>query len=366
MSVKGNVLRVFLIFSLIISAVAVANVSTVSSDPDLPRIYVDPPVSVAAPGENFTISVVVADITANESLYVWEFEMSFNSTILNVTSVMQGPFLKTVSNNTYSPKPVINNWKGTVAASEAFLPTFPPQGATGSGLLVNITFHVIDEGESPLHFYYTALRGYKGNMYPIDHTVVDGFFAYPLLRDIAITSVKPSLTSVSAGEPVTINVTVENQGEIEEIFDVTSPSKPSISLLCDSTEIETKTINNLTQGGSKTLSFSWDTKDVAEGNHTITAVASRLMGETDTADNTYTNVVVTVTPSSTFPAQLFIVIIAVIAVAAVCAAVLLYTRRRKPTKESVIPSSSFLYTPMNRDSLKVLERIMKGKFGKSC
>ncbi len=84
-------------------------------------------------------------------------------------------------------------------------------------------------------------------------------------------------------------------------------------------------------GDSETLSFSWNTKDVAEGNYTITAVASGIDGETDTTDNTYTNVVVTVTsPLPGFPTPLVIAIL--IAVATIVSVALLYTRRRRSAK----------------------------------
>lgn len=320
---KGNILRIFLIISLIASIVAVAGVDTVSPDPDSPRIYVDPPVSSVAPGKNFTINVIIADITANESLYSWEFDMSFNNTILNATSVMHGPFLQSAG-KTWEQPPVINNWEGTLVATDAFFPPWPQSGATGSGVLANITFLVKAEGETSLHFYFSGLRTYDGaKISPIDHTTVDGVFAYPLLRDIAVTGVTASPTSVPAGEPVSINVTVENEGEVAETFDVT--------ILYDSSDIETKTVTDLAPGGSETLSFSWDTKDLVEGNYTITAAASEIGGETDTADNTYTDVVVTVTaPSSTFPVQLFVAII--IAVATMCSVVVFYLRRRRPTK----------------------------------
>jgi len=340
-------MRILLIVFLIVSTVTVAaeRVGTVSSDPDLPRIYMDPSVNVAAPGQNFTVNVVITGIAANESLYGWEFDMSFNSTVLNVTAVGQGPFLATAG-DTYWTTPLIKNWKGTVEVSEGFL-LFPPNGATGSGVLANITFQVLREGKAPLHFYKTELRTYNGtDVLEIDHTGVDGFFGYPLLRDVAVTGVTASPTSVSAGKPVSINVTVENQGEIAETFDV--------AVLYDSTEIETKTVTGLAPGGSETLSFSWDTEGLAEGNYKLTARANELRGggETDIADNTYTDVVVAVTASSSgFPVQLFIVIVAVIiAVSVVCAGVILFTRRRRVTKQGVVASS--LAKPMNRNLLK--------------
>jgi hypothetical protein len=311
--------------SLMVSLVLVASKGVASPDASSPKIYVNPRVSSVAPGNSFTIDVVMAGIMANESLYGWEFDMSFNSTILNVTSVGQGLFLKTAGTSYWVP-PVITNWKGTVAVSEAFLPPLPSHGAVGSGVLANITFQVLDEGETSLHFYYSGLRTYNGTEYnPIEHSTVDGFFAYPLVRDIAVSGVSVFPASVTAGENVSIDVTAENLGEVAETFDVT--------VLYDSTEIETKTVTDLASDGSEILEFSWGTKDVAEGNYTITAVASELSGETDTADNTYTNVFVIVTaPASVFPIEPIIAIVAVVIVVAIIGGVVLLRRRHRLAK----------------------------------
>ncbi len=318
---KGNILSIFVIISLIIGTVEMAAVGTASPTP---VISVEPPTITAEVGGAFTVDITVADIASEESLYGWEFRMNFNSSILNATSVMEGPFLSDLGSTSWGfMPPKIDNYRGWVNASDG-LWTYPPQGATGSGVACNITFQVKAEGRTTLHFYKTKLWSYNGtHLVPIEHMAEDGVFAYPLLRDIAVTGVTASPPSVPAGEPVSINATVKNEGEVAETFDIT--------VLYDSTNIETKTVTDLVPGDSETLSFSWDTKDVDEGNYTITAVASAIDGEADTADNTYTNVVVTVTaPSPAFPIQLFVAII--IAVAAMCSVVVFYLRRRKPTK----------------------------------
>jgi len=308
--------------SLMVGLVLLVSEGATSPDSSSPKIYVDPRVISVAPGENFTVNVVIAGITENASLYSWEFDMSFNSTILNVTSVGQGPFLATAG-TTYWVSPSISNLKGTVEVSETFFPPLPSVGAIGSGVLANVTFHVLTEGETSLHFYETQLRTVNGTKpSAIEHTTVDGFFAYPLLRDIVVSDVTASPASVTAGEPVSINVTAENLGEIEETFNVT--------VLYNSTEIETQTVTDLASDGSETLEFSWDTKDVAEGNYTITAVASELSGETDTADNTYTNVFVVVTASaSVFPIEYIIAIAAVVVVIVIIGVAVLLLRRRR-------------------------------------
>jgi len=432
-SVKGNMLSIFLIISFVVGTVAVAVVGTASPTSvtsPMPVIHVEPTTITAEVGEALTVDITIADIASAKSLYGWDFSMSFDPSILNVTSVMEGAFLKTAGSTSWGiMPPKIDNYRGWVNASDG-LWTYPPKGAVGSGTLANITFQVKAEGKTTLHFKKTQLWAYDGTwLVPIDHTAVDGVFAYP--RDIAVTGVAASPGSVPAGEPVSINVTVKNESEVAETFNITiyydntaietqtvtnlaslaettltftwdttgiaagsymikaeastfpgeadtannvdytdekvtielvhdiaiievTPSSTSVpagepvsinvtvknegsatetfnvTVLYDSTDIETKTVTDLVPGNSETLSFSWDTKDIVEGNYTLTAVASEIDGETDTADNTYTNVVVTVTmPSSALPVELFIAII--IALATMCTVVVLYLRRRGPT-----------------------------------
>ena len=434
-SVKGNMLSICVIISVIVGTIAVAAVGKASS---MPVISVDPPISTAGVGEAFTVDIIVSGITEEESLYGWGFFMSFDPNILECTEVLEGPFLSDIASTSWDMMPPdIDNPAGIINAANAF-PSYPAEGATGNGVLCTITFQVKAVGKTDLQFLQeyprvTRLRTYTGTgVAPLDHTAVDGIFAYPLSRDIAVTGVTASPASVPAGETVSINVTVENQGNVPETFNVTTyydsavidtiinviledgagttltviwdttgvvagsytikaeasllpeeddtadnvyyadqkvtielvhdialievtPSSTSVpagefvsinvtvknegsatetfdvTILYDSTDIETKTVTDLAPGISKTLSFSWDTKDVAEGNYTITAVASGIDGETDTADNTFTNVVVTVTaPLPGFPTPLFVAII--IAVATMFSVVLLYARRRRSAK----------------------------------
>jgi len=101
----------------------------------------------------------------------------------------------------------------------------------------------------------------------------------PLVHDVAIIKVKPSQVRVVVGTIVTIAVTVENQGNTYETFDVT--------LSRNSTLIGTQTVTDLVPGKQKLLTFNWDTTGTIPGStYTITAVASTVPGETETADNT--------------------------------------------------------------------------------
>jgi hypothetical protein len=94
-----------------------------------------------------------------------------------------------------------------------------------------------------------------------------------------VLSVNPLKTIVGQGYTMQINVTVANQGDYMETFNVT--------VYANTTEIETKQVT-LTNGASTILTFAWDTSGFAYGNYTVRAYASPVQGETDTADNTLT------------------------------------------------------------------------------
>jgi parallel beta-helix repeat protein len=105
---------------------------------------------------------------------------------------------------------------------------------------------------------------------------------YPLMKpysgshDVGITALAASKTVVGQGYNVSISVTVENQGDYTETFNVT--------IYGNTTEIETREIT-LSSGNSTTLTFTWNTSGFAKGNYTISAYAWPVSGETDTADN---------------------------------------------------------------------------------
>jgi len=164
----------------------------------------------------------------------------------------------------------------------------------------------------------------EGETDTADNTLIDGTVTIStvVVHDVAVTSVTPSPTEVTAGDSVSISVVVKNEGTVAETFNITA--------YYDNTVIDTKTVTNLASGATTTLTFTWDTTDVDEGEYTIKAVASTVAGETDTADNTKVDGTVTVTapPPSEFPTTLVIAIVIVILV--VAAAAFLYIRRRPP------------------------------------
>jgi parallel beta-helix repeat protein len=125
--------------------------------------------------------------------------------------------------------------------------------------------------------------------YVIDSNNID---RYPLWspripeHDMAVVSVTPSKTAVGQNFTVSIYITVENQGEYAEMFDLvlSNPSTgKTTALLPESIMLYT---------------FVWSTSGppmVPMGNYTISANVTHVPGETDTLDNNLTYGLITIT-----------------------------------------------------------------------
>jgi len=116
-----------------------------------------------------------------------------------------------------------------------------------------------------------------------DNHVLHAVFA---IHDVAVTNIALSKTLVVQGGLVYINVTVANQGDYAENFNVT--------VYYDTTAIETKNVVYLFPSEETTLTFMWNTTGIKEGDYTLSAEASVVPDETKTADNTKAGDVVTV------------------------------------------------------------------------
>jgi len=117
---------------------------------------------------------------------------------------------------------------------------------------------------------------------------------YPLMKsypwdphDIGITTVTTSKTFVGQGYSLHINVSIFNYGMFAEIFNVT--------VYANTTIIDTLVNVTLTSRNSTTITFTWNTTGIAEGNYIISAYAWPVPEESDTADNNRVDGLVLVT-----------------------------------------------------------------------
>ena len=247
-------------------------------------IQVVPLASTVDGGTTFTINLTVTDVT---DLAVWEFRIFYLNTKLNCTSAAKGPFLETGGSSQFFISAKYNAYNAThgcVLLGASLIGAVP--GVSGSGKLATITFKAIGSGDTPLHFDNDPIWSYlkdstppPGN--PIPYTAVDGTVhvtgAGP---DIAITGIALSKGTVCQGFSININVTSFNEGGSGETFNITLHADADII------GVETVTLN---VGSTKATTFLWTTTGFPIGLHVIWAYAQPVAGETDVADNNFTD-----------------------------------------------------------------------------
>ena len=240
-----------------------------------PQISVEPHLTTAVPvGENFTVDVNIVNVT---DLYSWEFNMNWTAPLLNVTSVIEGEFLKSEPPNITQFHQEAYNDEGYIYMNSS---RTGGSGVDGSGTLTSITFLVEGEGNSTLHLYNINLLNSTGGT--IDIGTSDGQFNNVKFRNIAVEKVMPYPTVVTggSGDPIYVNVTVVNKGSFNE-------TGIDVALYSDEDEIYRETDISLDKGASRTFTFTWNTTDVSVGKYTISANATILEDESDTTDNTH-------------------------------------------------------------------------------
>ena len=320
----------------------------------VPHSTVNPNLTI---GTTYTVSIYTdyngSDITS------WQFSLSYDPHVLHGVNVTNGNLITEAKDSSAMFIPgTFNNTAGKLATTGALFYFTPPDPApltSGPGILANVTFEVVGEGESRIAIVTVAgefpalLKGYTeggyGNEYNIVHSsdarlgaIGHGYFRNTLaelIRDVAAVSVASNTTSVEEGELVEIVVVVENQGTVSE--DITVNVYYRHESGGEAWPIQTKIVANLTAGASTTLTFTWDTTEAVgmPANYVIIVEAEPVLGETDTGDNTLLSeemVTVRAKPEQPIPLELIIgIAVAVVAVIAIVTFVL--RRGKKPIPE---------------------------------
>ena len=147
-------------------------------------------------------------------------------------------------------------------------------------------------------YQISASAPLAGDPTPSDNTFLDGFVEVvsekppPSDHDISVTNVAPSPTVVKAGQIVTINVTVRNNGRNNESF--------YVNVYYGRVLIDRKLLQNLAPSTEALVVFKWNTSGVFPLKYVITAVADRVDDETRIADNTFVDGTVTILPYPPF------------------------------------------------------------------
>lgn len=188
---------------------------------------------------------------------------------------------------------------------------------------------------NPGFYQISASAPLPGDPTPADNTYVDGMVEVisgkppQNVHDVGITNVVPSPTVVKAGEIVTINVTVKNEGTFNETFYVNAYYGRVL--------IDRKLVQNLAPSAERLMVFTWNTSGVFPLKYVISAVADKVDGETHLSDNTFVDGTVTILPYPPFfPTLDWLIIYIVIILGGFAGVILLFlvmalgrTRRRR-------------------------------------
>ena len=270
-----TVLLVVKISFVIIWIVALGFSMAMNAHSTVTNIYVDPETITKFVGQTFTINVSISNVV---DLYAWELKLKWNATMLDMIDIDEGPFLKQGGDTFFTYK--LNETEGSLLADCTLLGDVA--GVNGNGTIVFIEFYVKAEGECPLDLYETTLVSSLEQ--PIEHTTADGYLhaIYGSFHNLAIREINPYKTVVGQGFPLYINVTIKNEGTFSETFNV---SVYYNGIPIELPNGETYMTVSLEARSLITLTFEWNTTNIAKGNYTISSEISVVTNETDTDDN---------------------------------------------------------------------------------
>jgi len=227
---RKNLLWTCLIALLLISAGSAVTVTFGAAA----KMELDPSLveDIYYPG-TFTVNITVTNVN---DLYGWGFTLSFNPSVLNVSShieqvpipvppfyenvtvyhVYEGPLLNDTGYETMFV-PDVNSAFGEVNALAMLefdeTGAWPPEGADGSGVLATIELKVIGTGLSVLDLDYTELSTVKGEppyqyVDYIPHTAADGLFDNRIGNVLPVASfdiMHPGMIVPVVDQPITFD-----------------------------------------------------------------------------------------------------------------------------------------------------------------
>ena len=148
------------------------------------------------------------------------------------------------------------------------------------GAIETMIFYWNSTGVSPGNYGISAYASIvSGESDVANNRLEDGIvtLTVEVIHDVAVTSLIPSKTVVFEGYCFSLNVTIENQGNLPETFNITIHANDNAI---------NKTQISLNAGYSKTIIFTWETVNaIAYNDYMLNATVDEVNGENDTSDN---------------------------------------------------------------------------------
>ena len=130
-------------------------------------VSIQPSLSTPFVGSSFDVSVDISSVT---DLYAFQFDISFDPTILSGTSVTEGAFLPAGGATFFIPGS-IDNIGGSISFTADTLLT-AVSGVSGSGTLADLQFQALTVGTSPINLSHIILLA--SNLDDILFHIADG------------------------------------------------------------------------------------------------------------------------------------------------------------------------------------------------
>jgi PKD repeat protein len=234
---KRNSLLILLIIPLLLATTAIDMNEVFATTP---MVYVDPEVSSAAQGHNLILNVSIADV---QELFTWQFNMTWNASIIWVSSVTEGDFLKAG----YKPTMFLDEYVNQ-AAGYAFIGCTilgaDWNGTSGSGTLATFNFTICGKGETELVLSNIKLLNVLGGL--LSYTKTDGFFTNLHLPAMAQFTFSPDLPETN--QIITFNASASSEWAdiVSYVWDFDDGNVSTVSSPIISHRYESPRIYNVT------------------------------------------------------------------------------------------------------------------------
>jgi hypothetical protein len=216
----------------------------------------------------FNVSVCIRDLEAEKNLIALQFDLTYNSAVIEVSSVIPGPFMSNLRWAIYGTYPIWHKEKGRVVYGELILPSEEgqwdlPEFPNGEGLVATISFKTLAHMQASFNISVQPLYGEcfldVNNEYIPYNPPKNCMFTY---EPLPIPSLKVSpdhYVSSSIGQIFPINITIENLASLWNLTHVEFEVQYN-GLSIDATSVTEGTF--LSQFGSTSISYDISTNSV--------------------------------------------------------------------------------------------------------
>ncbi len=196
-----NLLTTILLSIFIISAtISIMPLSNAQQNTNLSINPQTTQLNVGQVGSTITVNLTVNNV---QNLFAWSLNLTWNPQVLNLTQMQEGPFLSNAGPTYFTWSPTLSGISRSIGniqtVADAMLSS---STATGNGVLVTISFKVLNTGTSPISIAGSILSNppQNGVIQPITTTITDG------VVEVSTSNLTPTPSSTPTS-PITLTPT---------------------------------------------------------------------------------------------------------------------------------------------------------------